>query len=301
MKTRWKRAFILGLVAALAMAVACGDDDGEDNANEHQQNTNQDNDQNGDQNDNQNNQNNDGRPTDEPAESCADLQADVVPERDSDGYDGTGVDLDSDYELIFNDFSFDLGTPGSSLNSIISNFLDQEEQYPIIVLFELDDLDVADESVLIRGGAGLHADEPGGGEYVWDVGGELDEPDSAQGTIDEEGWFEARLELFNFVATLQTEEGVNKTILPIRDLDIDAQLRAEADGSDPHVIDGNLSGVIWYDDVKDAEIVLVPGQGTPLVDVLEIGQINCDYNDDGLGDAWLLSATFSAEETVIVE
>ncbi len=287
----WSRKFlVLALVGMLAGVAACGepeDEDNQDNA------TNQNNDE---QNNNQNNTNQNGG--DVPA--CEDMSDLGI--RDGDP-DMTGVaDYAPDYDLIFNAFAFDDESPANGLNPVVDLFMDQEDDYPIIVLVELSDIDTATGDLMIRGGAGLHAGEPGGGEYVWDVSEGLEEPDSAQGTIDGEGRMMAALPLLNFVATVETDEEPLKTIIPIRNIQLDAVVDVAADGSDPSITDGDLAGVIYREDVAEVQIALVPGaEGLPLTQVLDRDPMNCDFSGDGEADAWALWATFSAEQTVIVE
>ena len=284
----WKRRLIaLFVTASVGCLVACGDDDEANNQNQNQ---------------NQNQTTNQESPTDEEMDACGDMQADIAADGapEDPEWEPGDIAFEADYDLLFSDFSFDAGSPGSALNPIIGNYFDQTEEHPIIVLVELEDLDADEGDVMVRGGAGLHADEPGGGEYVWDD--ELEVPESAEGNIDADGWFDARLPLLNFVATVETESETYKTVIPIRDLDLDAQLRAEEDGSDPHIVEGQLTGVVWYHDAKEVEIVLFEGQDPiPLVNALDTDDINCDHNGDGYGDAWLMQATFDAEQTVIVE
>ena len=296
------------LVMSLAFAVACGDDDDDPPENQNQSQTENQNQSNQNNQNNQNNQPDNTSPGEnenthqgEPGPPCSEFQDAIDPPRDSDGYDGSGVSLMSDYELLFSAFAFTSESPGAALNPIIVNFLDQSRSFPIIVLLDIEGLDAGSGEIMVRGGAGLHADEPGGGEYEFDM--EFGEPDGTAGSIDNEGWFEARLDLFNFVASMQVDGAVDKALLPIRELDIDAQLRAEADGTDPHIVDGSAYGVVLLEDIKDTEIVINPSEGTalPLRNALGVDEMNCDYSGDGFVDAWFLSATFSAEETVIVD
>ncbi len=311
MKNWYTRALVLLLVACLGAAVACGDseEDSEGNSDTNQS-SNQDpdnQDPNNQDPDNQDLNNQDPDNQDPNAGNGVPSSCDEVDEGNPGDSVATGdSDFDSEYELIFNDFAFDSGTPGSDLNVMIKPFLEQDREFPIIVLVELTDIDTQQGEVMIRAGAGLHADEPDGGEYVWDD--ELEEPELAQGYIGQDGQLNATLPHFNFVATMQTEDEDNlKTVIPIRDLQLDAELEAEADGSTPQINDGSLEGIIWLDDVEDMEIVVVPGNpGIPMTQALGTDEMNFEYSPDGTGctgeaNAWNMFATFSAEETVIIE
>lgn len=206
--------------------------------------------------------------------------------------------FDSDYELRFNTFAFAEGSPGAELNDLIEDFLDQSMDYPIIVLLELTELDAEAGDVTVRGGAGLHAE--GDGEYRWDD--ELEEPDETAGSFDEDGNLEAHLPLFHFVATVQTDEGLLKTVIPIRDIELTATVRADEDGSNPCIDDGHLEGFVVQEDIEDVRIALTPGaSGLPLETVLDTDEMNADHSGDGEIDAWEMEAYFEAEQTVIVD
>lgn len=287
----WSRKFlVLAMVGMLAGLAACGEADEDDNQQENANNQNG-----GEVNNNGGANQNDGQ-----VPACEDMSDLGI--RDGEP-DMSGVaDYAANYDLIFNAFAFDDDSPANGLNPVVDLFLDQDDNYPIIVLVELTDIDSDSGDLMIRGGAGLHAGEPGGGEYVWDVSEGLEEPDSAQGTIDGEGRMMAALPLLNFVATVETDEDVLKTIIPIRDIQLDAVVDVASDGSEPTITDGDLAGVIFREDVDDVRIALAPGaDGIPLTQVLDRDPMNCDFNGDGEADAWALSATFSAEQTVIIE
>ena len=259
----------LTVVAMLSLIfVACGEDNGEGEDNQQQNQT--------------NNQNNDQN-NDETLELCN---------------DGEDPEFESEYALRFNEFEFLDGSPGHELNELIKSFLDQSRDYPIIVLLELMELDAQAGDVRVRGGAGLHAETEG--EYVWDD--EVEEPDETDASIDEEGRLQAELGLLNFVATVQTEDDTLKTVIPIRDIELEATIRADEDGSNPCIDDGELQGYVVQEEVEDVRIALQEGaSGTRLELVLGEENINADYSGDGEDDAWWMEAEFSAEETVIVE
>src|SRR5690554_4542834 len=207
--------------------------------------------------------------------------------------------FESQYDMRFNAFAFERDTPGFSLNGPVNFFLDQSLDYPVVVLVEFREIDTEAGTLLVRGGAGLKSDTTG--EYVWDE--EVEEPVEVSGTIAANGDFEATLPLLSFVATVEVGGEINKTVIPIRDLAIDARLRATADGSDPVINGGTLGGFVLLEEIADVGLTVIPGQApTPLSQLFGgPGSVNYDYDDDGENDSWQLSATFSAEQTVIVQ
>ncbi len=281
----WRRLFVALLAGSMMAFVACSDDE--------------------------NGQDNDSSPDagdEHDVSEGDDASEGDDSEIDDNSYEPGHAEFESDYQLILNAFAFDSDSPAGDgpLNNVIHFFLNQTQSTPIIVLVELEGIDIEDEEMLIRAGAGLHAGEPGGGEYVWDD--ELEEPDSTYGTIDADGELYGELELLNFVATVETGEETMKTIIPIRDIELDGMLRADEDGSNPRMIDVDLQGVIWYDEVKDLELALEPGgPAVALVSesILDVEEMNYIYDPDDEGideyNAWEMSATFSAEETIILE
>lgn len=287
MKKTWKLVLVSLLVALVGGLGACGDAEGngEDNQNQNQ---------------NQNqteNQTENQTPSEVPS-LCDDHDAWSLS-----GDGQAGAQFQSDYDLRMTEFVFNSNSPGSILNSIIKdNLEDQTYNYPIVVLIELRDIDVATDVFQIRGGAGLKADNDG--NYEWDPGENEDlEPDFTEGAFHESGEILARLPLLNFVATIELENEVVKTLIPIRELDLHADLEAEADGTIPRIEGGNLRGIVVGEEIEDTRITLSPGtDGLALSQALGgEGAMNFDYNCDGQADSWLLTATFSAEETSIVE
>lgn len=280
MNAYWKWALIGLLVAGLGMGTGCGDDDSESGTENNQAAPNNQEDPNGDE---------------EIPNRCDDYDLDELPELEE---GSTEVSLDASYDMRMNEFAFSGGSPGRPLNGVINSFLDQEEEFPIIVLLELREIDQEEGTLQVRGGAGLHAEEPGQEEYVWDA--ELEEPDFTEGEIDGAGNFQATLPLLNFVATVNAEGELLKTVIPIRDLALEATL--ELDGDDPVIDDASLTGIVREDEASDVRIALTPGQeGVALPSVLGVDDMNFDYECDGGADAWLMSAEFSAQRTVIVE
>ena len=229
----------------------------------------------------------------------AGVEADADTEEDAAGEYAEEPEFEAQYDMRFNAFAFDRGTPGFSLNSPLEYFLDQDLDYPVVVLVELRDLDTDAGTLQVRGGAGLKTETAG--EYVWDE--EVEEPEAAAGTIAANGDFEATLPLLSFVATVESGGDINKTVIPIRDLAIDAKLQASAAGENPVINDGVLSGFVLLSEIEDVGLTIVPGQDPlPLTQLFGGPEsVNYDYDEDGENDAWQLSATFSAEQTVIVE
>ncbi|TXD39393.1 hypothetical protein FRC98_03075 [Lujinxingia vulgaris] len=238
-----------------------------------------------------------GGETDE--EVDAGVEADADAGDDEAGEYAEEPEFEAQYDMRFNAFAFEQGTPGFSLNSPLEYFLDQSLDYPVVVLVELRDIDTAAGTLQVRGGAGLKTATEG--EYVWDE--EVAEPEAVAGTIAANGDFEATLPLLSFVATVESGDEINKTVIPIRDLAIDAKLQASAAGENPVINDGMLSGFVLLSEIEDVGLTIVPGQNPlPLTQLFGGPEsVNYDYDEDGENDAWQLSATFSAEQTVIVE
>jgi hypothetical protein len=101
------------------------------------------------------------------------------------------------------------------------------------------------------------------------------------------------------VATIETETDPVKVIIPIRDLNFDGQLQAEADGSTPTIRESVLSGIVVAEEVEDVTIPI--GSGLTMEQLLGPDAKNFDFNCDGTADSWRLTADLEADETVIVE
>ncbi|RDV39533.1 hypothetical protein DV096_02870 [Bradymonadaceae bacterium TMQ3] len=232
-------------------------------------------------------------------ESNEEVDAGVETGDDTGGDYAEEPDFAAQYDMRFNAFAFERGTPGFSLNSPLEYFLDQDLDYPVVVLVELREIDTEAGTLQVRGGAGLKTSTAG--EYVWDE--EVEEPEAAAGTIAANGDFEATLPLLSFVATVESGGDINKTVIPIRDLAIDAKIQADAAGESPVINDGMLSGFVLLSEIEGVGLTIVPGQEPLALTQLFGGpeSVNYDYDEDGENDAWQLSATFSAQQTVIVE
>lgn len=202
----------------------------------------------------------------------------------------------SGYGLKLTSFQFSADSPGKSLNGVLSQNFDTDLNYPILVLLEFDNLNVEAGTVDVRGGSGLKTETQG--QYKWDA--DMADQEFEPGTINATGQVDAVLPLLNFVATIETETEVIKSVIPIRSLTFDARLRAQADGTEPSITNGLLEGYVTREDGENTRIVLSPGSaGVKLTQVLGVANINHDSDGDGTNDAWMLKATFDAEETVI--
>lgn len=83
------------------------------------------------------------------------------------------------YEMRFTAFEFTDESPGQAANPVIERYLDQAEEYPIVVLLHIKEIDPEKGTAKLRGGAGLKVDRqcvPKEGEeceYKWDPEGEF--------------------------------------------------------------------------------------------------------------------------------
>ena len=209
------------------------------------------------------------------------------------------VALESEYDMRMTTFQFTSTSPGRTLNSIISLYLnDQSANFPIVVLLQFEDIDQGAGTVSVRGGAGLKADNDG--NYLYDD--ELEFPAFVEGVIDADGNIEATLPILNFVATIETEGQPLKTVIPIRDLELRGQIRPERYRDCAMIFDGSLEGVVVVEEVEDVRVQISPGgDGVPLSQVLRMNDVNYDYSGDGTNDSWRLSATYDASDASIVE
>jgi hypothetical protein len=206
------------------------------------------------------------------------------------------------YQMRFDSIAFKQGTPGAGLNNLLADSItNQEQDFPIVVLLDIRDLDEMAGSFELRGGPGLKTGTPE--EYEWEP--EADDT-YFDGTFDPDcGAFTATVDLFEFVATFETETGPEKVILPINELAFDAAIKR--DGDTPSIEQGELSGYITREQADNTRITLTPGSaGIPLTTVLNASQLDYDTATgetvpDGEGDAWQLFATFSAIETTIID
>jgi hypothetical protein len=214
----------------------------------------------------------------------------------------------SEYSMRFTDFQFAESSTGASVNFAITNFLEQQKEYPIVVLMHFRDFDLQAETVELRGGAGVKVDKecnptdrPSGEcNYDWDP----NTPERyRQIQIDAEtGELDGGLESLKFVARTEIDGEVKVTNITIRDLVFtDAALRPDDSGDGVAIDRGVLEGYITYEDASNAKVKLPGGVGIPVSDLLKRGQLNYDSDGDGELDAWCLEGTFSADETNIVE
>lgn len=238
----------------------------------------------------------------------------------------TGMDPDTDncevpapadfeyaagYDMRFTDIDFDTGTPISSLNGLLgTEFEDQAQALPPVVLFKLKELDTDAGTVQVRGGAGLKVDqtcdpetsEVGECEYEWD-------PEQPSQFYDasfdaDTGQLTGTLEEFIFVATFEVGDSgdFEKATIRIENLQFDATL-APTCGDGVEIVEGDLAGRITEEDAENVQIRLT-AEGDPLVLSTFIErnhELDLDTDDDGTNDAWQLDATFDAKQGTIVE
>lgn len=205
--------------------------------------------------------------------------------------------FNADYDLRMNQFQFVRSSPGAALNDLIRlNIEDQAQNYPVVILLELREIDVDGGTFKVRGGAGLKAGD--GGDYRWDD--DLELPEFAEGEIHESGAMYARLPLLNFVATIESETEVHKTVIPIRNLELDARLEVAASGGEPTITDGMLRGIVIREEAKDVDVEIPGLSNVKLPRALGEDQLNFDESCDGEADSWQMTAKFSAQEVTLV-
>lgn len=216
--------------------------------------------------------------------------------------DNTGVEYADEYETRFDTLVFG-NPPANKLNNLVANSLDQTKEFPIIVLLQFTDFDVDAGTVLLEGGAGLKTETEG--VYEWDPDGDSQ---GTEGTLEAtSGSFEATIDEFNFIATFRFEDQVNKTIIPIKALDIAGQLTLEDDGATARVSNGEMSGYVTKEDGDNTEISLVPGnEPISLTQIFGGDALNYDSTageevdiGDPNADAWYVTGTYTAVPTDI--
>lgn len=212
--------------------------------------------------------------------------------------DNTGAEYAAEYEVIFDSIAFN-SDPANKLNTLLNANLDQNLDYPVIILLSLTDVDAEAGTITLEGGSGLKTEEPN--VFTYDVA----DSNATQGTLDAaSGEFAADLEFFGFVATFVFEDMVSKTVLPVNDLSLAGVLDLQ-DGGGARVVNGELAGYLTKADGDDTLITLAPG-GMPisLTQVFKENTLNYDVTtgekvDPGMGDAWFLDGTFTAKPTTI--
>ncbi len=224
-------------------------------------------------------------------------------------------EYESEYDLRVTEFYFKAGTPGSDLNNLLrTNLEDQYEKYPVVVLMHFKDIDPEAGTFSLRGGAGLKADldcDPevvtgGECEYKWD-------PQSPE-TYTEDAPFDSAtgeltgsLPTLDFIATFELDDGVEKAVIPIKDIELDgALLPFSYTNADDEVVtevqmeEAQLSGHITQEDAENTAIE-IQGSVVTLDALLDTGEMNLDLDEDGTNDAWALEGVFTANETIVVE
>jgi hypothetical protein len=221
----------------------------------------------------------------------------------------------SEYHLRFTSFELDRESPGYNLNGLLKTNIDRQyEKYPIVVLIHLRDIDTAAGELSLRGGAGLKADLQcdaeldGYCEYQWD-------PDSPASYYDgtpfdaDTGEIAGAIEHLDFIATFELDDGVNKAVIPVQEIEFDATVfpYTTVDHNGDAVVevgidDARLTGYVTEEDADNSEIQIQQG-GDPikLSSVLDKDDMNHDVDGDGTDDAWMLEGTFSARQTVVVD
>lgn len=261
---KWSRAASLLCILLIAFLAACGEDEANGNNNDTQTDTG--------------------------------VTEDVSQGEDTEP--GVQADYRSEYQLRLTSFAFTAGSPGTALNGVLKQNFDQDKNYPVIVLIEMAELDVETESVSVRGGSGIKTETPG--VYNWDPDTDLQA--LAPGKIDADGVLDVMLPALDFVATFEGDDGPVKTVIPIKGLKLNGTLKAKADGSEPTIDDGILEGYVTEEDGNNTK-VLVPNLGELVLASVFGGEgnLNHDVDGDGTNDAWLLTASYTAIETSIVD
>ncbi len=271
-----KRLISVLLILALCVFAACGDDSSEsDDSN--QSNTNNTNNANNDNNDNNDNNGSE--------------------------FDNTGIEYQSSYQLRFDSLVFDSDTAGRPVNGILEQNFDQSLDFPVVVLVDLRNIDTEGGSLELRGGSGLKTETDG--EYSWDPEGAEDYFNGSLTAAT--GAFVGELGRLDFVATLQTETDVQKVVIPIRELEFEGNLVLAGDGSTGSIPNGRLAGYLTKEDGDNTEVRITPTSNPVTVtDLFGADKLNYDSTageivTEGEGDAWYLTADFSAVPTIIIE
>lgn len=277
MKNHLRRLFPLLLVFSLASLGACGGEEGKENQGA-----------NGEE--NQNGGNGELISQCDPREE--DSWSITIPD------DGDTQDFQADYDMRMDEFTFISSSPGAMLNGILgANIENQAQNYPVVILLEFRDIDLEAGTFKVRGGAGLKAGNDG--DYRWDD--DYDLPEFAEGEIHESGALYAELPNLNFVATVEGDTDIYKSVIPIRDLELDARLQVSEDGKEPVITDGNLRGLVIGEEAEHVTVEIGPGLSATLSQALQVKTMNFDNDCDGEADSWQMTATFSAAEVSLVE
>ena len=224
---------------------------------------------------------------------------------------------EAQYDLRFTELVFlgDPNFPWVKLNRTVETYMDQEREYPVVVLLSLKDFDADAGTVAVRAGAGLKSDidcipdDTTQCDYEWDTSGGADPQYNEGQTFEPDmGLIDGKVELIEFVATNDKPGGsVEKSIIPIRDIEFSGHLptvRPDGNGgvsTEDKIVDGQLSGYVTLADAENAELTI--GSNTvQLANLLERDTMNADRDEDGENDAWYIEATFKAEsETVVTQ
>lgn len=215
--------------------------------------------------------------------------------------DNSGAEYADEYELKFDTLAFG-NPPAQSLNGLVATNLRETQEYPIVVLLELFDFDFEAGTATLVGGSGLKTDEAG--VYVFDA---ESSPEPVETTFDAEtGSFEAFDDYFGFIATFKFEDEVTKTLLPIENLTIEGKLALDEGGATATIVDGYLEGILTKESGDNTMIALTPGSApVSITQIFKETSLNFDTEtnamvDSGEGDAWFITATYTAT-TVDIE
>jgi hypothetical protein len=268
--------FALAALTAMGLAFAgCGDD-----STENTNNTN-----------NTNNSTNNANNTNNASNNSTNNDANV----------NEGKTWATEYALRFDTMTFDQGTAAFGLNQILATNFNQDLDFPVVVLVHLNEIDTAAGTAKIRGGSGLKTTTAG--EYIWDPDGVERYDDGT--LVGASGEFQGVLGTLDFVATLVTETDTQKVVIPIQQLEFNANIVLSEDASTASIANGRMAGYLTKEDGLATEISLVPGgQAISIAQLFKDENLNYDSAtgeivEKGTGDSWWLTASFTAVPTVI--
>lgn len=200
------------------------------------------------------------------------------------------------YQVLFLDMIFKPGSPGSgALNTVLrKSFNMNTQEFPTIILVDLNEIDADAGTTRIKGGAG--ATTATDGEFKWDA----ETPDEYyDGTIKkDDGEITGTFPDFKFIATIPTEGDPLRVILPIQDLSFKANLTTTTGGV--KIDNGELTGYLTKTQGDEITIFL-NGMTLTLTSLLKESALNLDTDGDNVNDAWKLEATFKAGPAKIIE
>lgn len=219
----------------------------------------------------------------------------------TDQVDNSGKVWAERYQMRFDSMTFDPGTAAASLNPVLAQNFDQSLEFPVVVLMDIAQIDLSAGTAKIRAGSGLKTTTEG--VYIWDPEGEDSYDDGT--LVGDSGRFQGTLEKLNFVATLVTETGTQKVVIPIQKLEFAANIKLSEDAMTASIGNGTMAGFVTKVDGENTQVTLIPG-GTPLTIAQLFKDSNLNYDsttgqivEKGTGDSWWLTAKFTAVPTRI--